>query len=110
MEGGRVGEERMDCGREVEVLCFSQFYSMKGSLQHSASCRTCCTGSAECPITEGPLAQSMCRGVCARRRVERDTDEQPKTIPLPWHCDIQPSEYTIYIEICKYGIFSQPPS
>lgn len=83
---------------------------MKGSSQHSASCRTCCTGSAECPITDGPLAQSMCQGVCARRRVERDTDEQPKTIPLPWHCDIQPSEYTIYIEICKYGIFSQPPS
>lgn len=43
-------------------------------------------------------------------RVERATDEQLRTIPLPWHCDIQPSEYTIYRGICKYCIFSEPSS
>ncbi len=110
---GKAGEESRGWIVEERYKCYVfllPFYSMAGSLHHSASCHTCGTGSAECPITEGPLAQSMCRGPCACRRAERDTDEPSKTIPLSWHCDIQPSEYTIYREICKYAIFSQPPS
>lgn len=62
---GKAGEESRGWIMEERYKCYVfllPFYSMAGSLHHFASCRTCCTGSAECPITEGPLAQSMCRG------------------------------------------------
>lgn len=49
-------------GRWKRYVSLSVFYGIAGSSQHPASCLTYRTGSAECPITEGPLAPSMCRG------------------------------------------------
>jgi len=101
----------MDCGREVKVLCFSftvLWHERKFATRRFLSYMlhwVCCMSNNRRAISSKHVS-----GGCARKPVERGTDEPPKTIPLPWHCDIQPSEYTIYIEICKYCIFSQPQS
>lgn len=57
-----MGEREIVGGRWKHYVFLSVFYGIAGSSQHSASCLTYRTGSVECPITEGPLAQSMCRG------------------------------------------------
>lgn len=57
-----MGEREIMEGRWKHYVFLSVFYGIAGSSQHPASCLTYRTGSAECPITEGPLARSMCRG------------------------------------------------
>ncbi len=109
-EGGG-GEQRMDRGREVQVLCFSfavlQHGSKFASLRFLSYMRhwICWMSNNRRAISSKHVS-----GAVRMQASWRDTDEPSKTIPLSWHCDIQPSEYTIYREICKYAIFSQPPS